>query len=281
MELSISNSILQHIENIEITSHKLKENNFDCIISGGGLKGYYNFGTCIILKKMHDKQLINIRHFVCVSSGAIIVTCLLCNISLSQTILLYDELKKSNHDLHKSVILLLDKMLPHNAHELCNSRIHIILSELTTIGFKKVTIKNFENRKYLIDVLSASIFLPLFTSNNMHGILIDNKLYYDGWFSGNIPIIENNNLPQLIIETHNVDFSSTHVLSLTNKNPELLIIKGVIEIEKLINNNMSEIPFKWHNKNIKKSFTPINNFIMFLMSIVINIYIFIKHNLKF
>jgi len=259
MKETLTYTILEYIENIDIRHNILQEKHFDCIISGGGLKGYYIFGICKILKKMHDEKLINVRKYVCVSAGAIIMTYLLCNVPMIHSIQMYHDLKGSTVDLHSTVIESMNKLLPENAHKLCNGRIHIVVSKITLLGFEKIIVTNFTSKQHLINVLSAAIFLPYVTSNNISGILIDNNRYFDGWFNGNIPYINDNDIPQLVIETHNVDYNSKHTFSLTDNCPELLIIKGAIEMEQFINNkHISFLPIKWYvedNKQILNIFT--------------------------
>ncbi len=282
MENILSNNILDLIENINLDSHKMIYKKFDCVISGGALKGYYNFGTCKILTKLHDNNNINIRKFVCVSSGAIIMVCLLCNMSLLDSSKMYNKIQNVNTDLHDSVITVLNEILPNNAHELCENKLNIVLSKITNYGFESETITTFMSRKYLIDVLSASIYLPLFTTTHITGIKINNNYYFDGWFVKNVPIIYNNDLPQLVIRTYKIDYNPKHIFTLTDNCPELLIIKGALEMEQFICGvKILDKPFKWHLKNdIIHENMLYANIITFLMALFINLLIYIKKKLN-
>jgi hypothetical protein len=256
MDNIVTNNILQYIDNINVSNNNIKEKYFDCVISGGGLKGYYNFGICKILKKMDDCCLINIRKYTCVSAGAIIMTYIMCNIPIIHSINIYNELKtnnNNNNNLHENVINVMNDILPENAHILCSDKIYIVLSKLTCYGFQKEIVTNFYSKQHLIDVLSASIFIPFITSTGWQGILIGEHYYFDGWFVGNIPVNINNDIPQLVIETHNVNYDSNHILTMTDVCPELLIIKGAIEMEHFLNNKHVDIlPIKWYEKTNKK-----------------------------
>ena len=190
------------------------------------------------------------------------MTYLMCNVPLIYSITMYHDIQNTQKDLHTVIIESMDKLLPENAHEMCNGKLHIMLSRMTIWGFEKVIINYFKSRQHLLDVLSASIFLPGFTSQNVTGILIENERYFDGWFHSNIPINKNNDLPQLVIETHNVNYDSKHIFTMTDNCPELLIIKGAIEMEQFLNNkHISSLPLKWYknNKNNKNNQIIINN----------------------
>ena len=48
----ITYNLMETLDKIDISNFKLPEEEFDCIIGGGGLKGYYIYGSMLILKKM-------------------------------------------------------------------------------------------------------------------------------------------------------------------------------------------------------------------------------------
>lgn len=241
------------IENY-IPKESFPEYEFDIIIGGGGLKGYYVFGAMEIIKKMINANLIKIRNFVGTSIGAIIAVYTICDISLHKIRNVYEfaRYNSSKKDLNKILLKILNKYLPEDIHLKCNGRVKIVLSELTFLGFKEKIFDKYESREHLLKILSATTYIPYITSNSIKGVNINGKIYYDGGFVKNTPIIKNNNLTQLVFKTESVKYSTSNIFKLKDKCPEILIIKGAIEMEKFIlelkENKSTNSAIKWYPK---------------------------------
>ena len=90
---------------------------------------------------------------------------------------------------------------------------------------------------------------------------------------------------QLIIETHNVNYNSNHIFTFTDTCPELLIIKGAIEMEQFLNNkHITSLPIKWYtnsknnkmnNHNNKYKITNIFLLLMFIIMLFLFCVVFI------
>ncbi len=253
----ISTKFLDIINQIELDDISLPSKEFDVIFTGGGLKGYYNFGACEILKKLVQNDKAKIRNYVGVSVGAYVAVFLLLGISIHRVRNVYEfaRCNSNKHDLNKIMLKACDNLLPNNIHELCNGKLKILVSELTIKGMVPVIIDNFQSKEHLIKVLHATSFIPFITSTESKGIEINGKKYYDGAFTNNIPISLNNDLPQLVFYTGNVEYSKDYMFKILDNCPELLILRGAIEMEKFVKklyrsdigkiNKVKDIPIEW------------------------------------
>ncbi len=259
---------------------------FDCIFSGGGLKGYYLFGAIIILRRMIDNNKITIRNYICVSVGALAAVFLLSGISIHKMRNIYEFAKQNDkYDLNDLTLNICDKLLPDNIHELCNGKVKIIVSRLTLNGMKEEIITKFKSKKHLLKIIHATSCVPYFTNTKIDGVKIKDKTYYDGAFTNNLPIINNNDLPQLLFRTLDVDYNYNNTFKLNDNYPELLILRGVIDMEFFIKNIskdikiINNIPIKWimPNNNIINSITLFDTTIYNLLIIFGYIILYINY----
>lgn len=249
----VSYRFIDVINKIDVTKFKFPEKEFDVVIAGGGLKGYYNFGACEILKKMIKNDQIKIRNYTGVSSGAYVALFSLLDISLQTIRNMYEfgRLNTYKHDLNKILSKICEHILPDNVHELLNGKLKILISKITLKGFKPVIIDNFKSKEHLIKVLNASSFIPLITTSEYRGIEIDNNKYFDGGFTNNTPVMIQHDFPQLLFNTTNVVYSSLYSYCIKDSNPELLIVRGAIDMEKLCLSfekndiQLKNIPLEW------------------------------------
>ena len=144
--------------------------------------------------------------------------------------------------------------LPKNSHELCNNKLNIVLSRLTMFGFKKEIFNKFNTFDELISIVSASLNVPFILSDHYGGIKIGGYRYYDGLFTCNTPIQYNSDYPQLVMKTHKIEYPYKHLFTINDNCIELLIIRGYIETEQFLNNEIDDkkLPFVWIPKNLQK-----------------------------
>ncbi len=251
----ISNQFLDIVDKMDVKKLNFPSDEFDIVFSGGGLKGYYNFGAAEIIKKLMANKQIKIRNYIGVSVGAYVAVFLLMGISIHSIRSVYEFARsnKKKHDLNKIILKACDKLLPDDAHTICNGKVKIVVSQLTVKGMVPVIIDHFNSKEHLMKVLHATSFIPFFTSNNMSGIEIDGKTYYDGAFTNNLPINLTNDIPKLVFLTSKVEYSPNYMFKILDRCPELLILRGAIEMEKFIlhkfhksyHKDISKIPIHW------------------------------------
>jgi len=265
----ISYKLLENIDKIDVSELKFPTKEFDCILSGGGFKGYYLFGAAQILKKMIKNKQIKIRKYIGVSIGAIVSVFLLSDIPIHIIRNIYEFARHNNkYDLNQITIKACQKILPENIHELCNNKIKILVSELTFKGMVPVYIEKFNSKEHLLKVIQATCYIPYLTSTTISGVKIDDKIYYDGAFTNNVPIIKNNDIPQLVFHTRNVEYKKWYMFNTKDKCPELLILRGAIEMERFIkhlynievnkknssdDSKIKNIPIEWITTTKKRS----------------------------
>lgn len=264
----ISFKFLDIVDKMDVADLSFPVKEFDIVFTGGGLKGYYNFGAAEILKKMLNNKQIKVRHYIGVSVGAYVAVFLLLGISIHTIRNVYEfaRCNKKKHDLNKIVLKACDKLLPDDVHEICNGKVKIMVSELTIKGMVPVIIDHFESKEHLLKVLHATSFIPFFTSNDTSGVEINGRTFYDGAFTNNLPLNLSNDIPKLVFLTSKVEYANSYMFKILDRCPELLILRGAIEIEKFIkylsetNKKPSgkKIPIEWvtskkHSKTLSKS----------------------------
>lgn len=251
--------------NLNTINHQfdIKYDTFDLVIGGGGFRGYYHVGSLYILKDLEKQNKINIRQIIGTSSGAIASVNYACDIDFNEWLQSYDEIRnlmKNGIDLHLSTMMVLKNKLPSNAHILCNQRnVKIAVSKFNwwPFGFTEVIFNNFESFDHLLNCLSAAINIPMYTSNNFKGIIINNNRYYDGFFCRLTPTINNNNLPQMVIKTAHVLYPKFVTLKPKDSHIDLLAMRGFLETKKFLSvdaKNSANRVIEWiepHTEQIK------------------------------
>ena len=115
-------------------------------------------------------------------------------------------------------------------------------------------INEFNSFEHLLDIIDASINIPFILSSKYEGVIIDGSRYYDGGLTNNTPIIYNNDLPQLVLKTHEIDYPITKKFWLNDPYLELLITRGAIESFDFFTNKVNNnLPIEWIDKNHKKN----------------------------
>jgi hypothetical protein len=129
-----------------------------------------------------------------------------------------------------------------------------------------VIIDNFESKEHLLKVLHATSFIPFFTSNDTNGVNINDRTFYDGAFTNNLPLNISNDIPKLVFITSKVEYTHSYMFKILDRCPELLILRGAIEIEKFIKYlkisdklpSNKKIPIEWvtsikHSNKLSKT----------------------------
>ena len=262
-----TSSIFDTIKNKNPSSLKLPSKKCDCVILGGGLRGYYVFGSLILLKKMIDNKQIKVRKFIGVSAGAFLVVFLLSNLNIELIRNINEFAIKNNNKyaMDHIMIKICWEILPENIHEIINGKVSILVSKKIILSNREKFIDHFDSKMHLLQVLHASSFIPFITSKDFHGVNIKGELYYDGAFSNINPVNYDNDVPQLVFYTNEINYPLSNTFKFNDTIPEIIILKGLIEFEKFIRNIMSgnlsdnlKYPIKWidhnnHNHNHNNS----------------------------
>lgn len=255
----IGYNIIKSINEMDISTMKIPEKEFDCIITGGGLKGYYVYGSLLILKRLLDLKKIKIRQYTCVSAGAFLSVFILSGlpINIFRRINNFALENKTKYNIDEIMIKACYELLPENIHEILDEKIKILISKASYCGCEQVAVSKFKSKIHLIQILHATCFIPYLTANISNGIKIDDNKYFDGGFSYIQDHIGNNDIPQLVFHTNYVDYKLKHVFDFSDKHPELIVMKGIMEFEQFIKNIDSfdnhhiikSIPIEWLPSN--------------------------------
>jgi len=251
----ISLKLLDIIENIELGYVNIPYKEIDLVISGGGFSGYYHVGFFYLLKKLIRDNKIKIRNIYATSAGVLSSVCYLCEISIYDWFNTYYKTKEiCDIDIHSSVKKVIRELLPKNAHKICNKKLNIVLSKFNYYKLECEIINEFNSFEHLLDIIDASINIPFILSSKYEGVIIDGSRYYDGGLTNNTPIIYNNDLPQLVLKTHEIDYPITKKFWLNDPYLELLITRGAIESFDFFTNKVNNnLPIEWIDKNHKKN----------------------------
>jgi len=250
-----NHSLVTYFNMLNCDNMNFKYNEFDLILGGGGLRGYYHIGLCKILKYYETKKQIKIRNIIGVSAGAISAITYACSLDDDLWIKSYYQIKKLNniYDLDIAVIEVIKNILPKDAYLLCTKKIKIGLSKLTLFGFQETYIDKFDSNEHLLNVLSAAIKIPFFTTSSIFGQTINNYIYYDGFLTNNVlPIVYNNDIPQLVIDTQKIIYPGYLSLVPVDSFIELLVIRGFYESLQFFNEEHTDdvlFPLKWLKKD--------------------------------
>lgn len=160
--------------------------------AGGAVVSFFNVGVASWMIKNVDRDEISLVHGV--SGGALCGAWLLCapdaqsfHFTTNQYIEEWDaQIERMGGHLalgrslgyHRS---LLERCLPEDAHEVCSNRLSIALTNLQTRRVE--TVSFFESRDYLIDVLIASMTIPMV--NAVLPARVKGKRYVDAGFLAN------------------------------------------------------------------------------------------------
>jgi hypothetical protein len=250
----ITTNFFDNIKKKDVSKYILPSDYFDCIVLGGGIRGYYVYGSLILLKKMMDIGTIKIRKFIGTSAGAFLSVFIFSNIDPKIIRNVNNFAIKNNLEFSIDKIMLKAcwELLPDNIHELINGKVTILISKSLLSKEREQYIDHFDSKLHLMQILHASSYIPFLTTSNFRGISIKGERYFDGIFSNNNPTNFDNDIPQLVFHTWDVDYPLASTLNFNDNFPELIIMRGLLEFEKFIKNlenhkyhENKKIPIKW------------------------------------
>ena len=252
MSLTITENIFNCLK--KINNYNLPYYEFDLVLSGGGVSGFYYAGTFEIIKFLEKSNKIKINKIYATSVGILASIFYLCDFTSIKWMDVYNTAMENNtKNFHQNVMDVLTNIIPKNAHELCTNKLHIVLSRFTLFGSKKEVFNVFNTFDELILIVSASLNVPFLLSKHYMGIKIGKYYYYDGLFSCNTPILYDSPYPQLVMKTHRIEYPFKNIFKINDRCIELLIIRGFIETDKFLNKEVdNKLPFSWIDKNLKK-----------------------------
>ncbi|KAK9981094.1 hypothetical protein ABG768_000661 [Culter alburnus] len=165
--------------------------------SGAGFLGAYHLGVVGALLRHGDKLLSSLKACAGASAGALAATIMITAPDKLQHCKEFTYRFASNvrsqrfgavtpgYDFMLELREGIEEILPPNAHQLANERLHISITHSKT--FKNRMVSSFTSREDLIKVLLASSFLPVYAG--MKPVKFQGQKWIDGGISDCLPVL--------------------------------------------------------------------------------------------
>lgn len=198
--------LIKLLKKIEIKNLPGEENNVESkkiiSMSGGGFRCIYHLGVYNGICNTNVTGADPNRNINCIGSsmGATTAVVMTSNIDIYKNFvpLICDMCHDYRHNIVKHFTCagermksILETSLPDNIHELISGRCFITVVFLTTHGFEKEIISEFYSKKDVINCITASSFIPIWTSKTL--FKYRNKYCIDSCILFDDPIQRNKN----------------------------------------------------------------------------------------
>ncbi|KAI1716868.1 patatin-like phospholipase domain-containing protein [Ditylenchus destructor] len=170
-------------------------------LSGCGFLGTYHFGAMMCIQKNATNLLPRITHFTGASAGSLMAALLVLAPEsvadgLIQLYELADELQKQRFgaltpgfNFARRLTYIAEKFIPEDISA-CQGRLFVSLTKQS--DYSNRIVSEFPTRDYLLDCLMASCYIPYYSTGPFgYPPKIDGDYYIDGFYSNNLPILEN------------------------------------------------------------------------------------------
>ena len=265
------------------SEHHILNKKINLCFSAGGFSSAYGFGIVGYLFELIKANKLEINHIYCSSSGSILGIYILLFLNTHSDYHLTDYLLMSIYNIYedindeKKIMDIVADYLEHvsipNLYEICNNKLFIGVHYINNYYIPQFKIiSKFNSNKDLIGCIRASGTIPYITSVNFFNYVNDHDLdkklcCFDGIFTQ----IKDPSLDTLYINLGQLNYSLIDKLSASDRCIERLVIKGIYDIDLLINKTKSNrslyIISSTNNKNII-SFNYFNFFISCFVNII-------------
>ncbi|KAM6151147.1 patatin-like phospholipase domain-containing protein 4 [Rhynchocyon petersi] len=165
--------------------------------SACGFLGIYHLGAASALCRHGQKLLKDVKAFAGASAGSLVATVLLtapkeieeCNQFIYK---FAEEIRRQSfgaitpgYDFMARLRSGVESILPPNAHELAQNRLHVSITNTKTR--ENYLVSSFSSREDLIQVLLASSFIPLY--GGLTPVEYKGQKWVDGGFTNSLPIL--------------------------------------------------------------------------------------------
>jgi len=134
-------------------------------IHGGGFSGVWSIGVLQVLHALEETSALKIHTLHGYSIGAIFAVFYACNLTTRQIIDAYTKIQQTregNTGLYCVCRSVLMETLPENAHELCEGRVRIGMTQKFPLWYREES--TFPTRLALIDAVVHSAAVPCITT---------------------------------------------------------------------------------------------------------------------
>ncbi|XP_037013457.2 patatin-like phospholipase domain-containing protein 4 isoform X1 [Artibeus jamaicensis] len=184
-----------HLEKPNVFQARMKHINLS--FAACGFLGIYHLGAASALCKHGQKLLKNVKAFAGASAGSLAASVLLtapekieeCNEFIYQ---LAEEIRRQSlgaatpgYDFMARLRSGIESILPPDAHELAQHRLHVSITNTRTR--KNLLVSSFSSREDLIQVLLASSFIPVYAG--LRPVEYRGQKWVDGGLTNSLPIL--------------------------------------------------------------------------------------------
>ena len=217
-------------------------------IHGGGFSGIWAVGIMQVFRTLESSGAMKIHILHGYSIGAILAVFYARNLSTKQSIEAYYLLQEhaDGSGLYSACRHVMQRVLPENAHELCNGRVRIGMTQKFPILWYREE-SDFPNRESLIDAIVNSTSIPYVTAPVTDTV----NNYVDGLFGHTLWGWSSPRLGRAGIELLPPCIGYSYVFSPTDPYIYGLIMNGLTDIIYFLQNkptkyirNLSYMP--WH-----------------------------------
>ena len=180
------------------SSEKKLKNINSISFCGGGFKCLYQLGVYNGLKSV-NQELAKDLHYIGVSAGAFSAAMCCCNVDIDNKLIPFlmnltcdfrDDFYGNITSMSKRMKSICEECLPENSHILASGRCHILVLYLTSNGFSKEIISEFNSKDDLINCILASEYVPIWSDINL--FKYRGKYCIDAGIIDNYPVLDTN-----------------------------------------------------------------------------------------
>ncbi|KAM9576726.1 patatin-like phospholipase domain-containing protein 4 isoform 1-T1 [Trichechus inunguis] len=165
--------------------------------SACGFLGIYHLGTASALCRHGKKLLKDVKAFAGASAGSLVATVLLTAPGKIEeckefTYKFAEEIRRQplwgftpGYDFTARLRSGMEAILPPDAHELAQNRLHVSITNSKTR--ENYLVSRFSSREDLIKVLLASSFVPIYSG--LRPVEYKGQMWVDGGFTNSLPIL--------------------------------------------------------------------------------------------
>ncbi|XP_073713818.1 patatin-like phospholipase domain-containing protein 4 [Misgurnus anguillicaudatus] len=165
--------------------------------AAAGFLGAYHLGVIEAILRHGDKLLCSLKACAGASAGALAATVMMISPDKLQDCKEFTYSFASNvrsqglgavtpgYDFMLELREGIEEILPPNAHQLANERVHISITNSKTL--KNSLVSSFKSREDLVQVLLASCFVPIYAG--IKPVEFQGQKWIDGGFTNSLPVL--------------------------------------------------------------------------------------------
>jgi len=219
----------------------MRDQEYDVVLSGGGMRGFYYTGANIVLQQMVQKYGWKLCRFAGTSAGAwsaVYLALGLDTVHWTETFYLGQEHLRTKDPLticdeDSDLMKYIRKIIPENAHEICSGRVFIGITVVDSCcKFRKQVISEFTSKDDLIRCCIAAGNIP-YMSTKGKGAPYRGMTAWDGGITDNCPLFEDGLRRQLVMDVMKGainDYSMAMTSAPKDPAVESLIVRGALEM---------------------------------------------------